>query len=326
MRPIRFGVLAESAQTAEQLLDTARRAEDAGFSTLLIRDHLVERPFAHQLAPLTALAAVAAATTTLRVGTLVLSNDFRHPSVLAKEIATLDLLSGGRVELGLGAGFLARDYDEAGLRFDRPGDRVSRLEESLRLLKALFGPGPVTHDGRHYTVRGLDSFPKPVQRPHPPLHVAAARPRMLAIAAREADIVSLQTVSTANGVLTDDPVGRSPAALARQVERVREAAAERFDQLELSTAVTVVVTDHAVAAAETIARERGWTGITPQEVLRMPSMFIGPTPHLVDLFDERSAAYGISYFVVPDRAVNAVAPVIPGLLTLVARSSPTGSP
>src|SRR5262245_8132972 len=242
VRPFRFGVLAESAQTAEQLLDTARRAEDAGFSILLIRDHLVQDPFPHQLGPLTALAAVASATRTLRVGTLVISNDFRHPAVLAKEVATLDVLSGGRVELGMGAGFLRRDYDEAGLPFDEPRDRVGRLEEALRLLKALFGPDPVTHHGQHYAVERLDGFPKPVQRPHPPLQVAAARPRMLAIAAREADIVSLQTVSTAGGVLTDDPAGRSAGAVADQIARLRDAAGDRFDQLALSTTAAMART------------------------------------------------------------------------------------
>src|SRR5579864_4088960 len=118
MRPFRFGVIAEHAQTRDQLLETARRAEAAGCSTLLLRDHLVEGPFLHQLAPLTALAAVAAATTRLRVGTLVLANDFRHPAVLAKDLATLDVLSGGRLEPGLGAGFLRREYEAAGLRFD----------------------------------------------------------------------------------------------------------------------------------------------------------------------------------------------------------------
>src|SRR5215472_16888186 len=227
MRPFRFGVLAEHAQTPDQLLDTARRAEAAGCSTLLIRDHLVEGPFLHQLAPLTALATVAAATTRLRVGTLVLANDFRHPAMLAKELAMLDVLSGGRVELGLGAGFLRREYEEAGLPFDRPADRVGRLEESLQVLKGLFGAGPLTHEGRHYRVSGLDSHPRPVQRPHPPLHVAAAQPRMLGIAGREADIVNLQGVSTAGGVVSEDPAGRSPAAVAGRVEHIRAAAGER---------------------------------------------------------------------------------------------------
>src|SRR5215472_16819050 len=266
MRPLRFGVIAEHAQTPDRLLETARRAEAAGCSTLLIRDHLVEGPFEHQLAPLTALAAAAAATTHLRVGTLVLSNDFRHPAVLAKELATLDVLSGGRLEVGLGAGFLRRDYDGGGIRFDPPGDRVGRLEESLQILKALFGPDGLTYHGRHYRIDDLNSFPKPVQRPHPPLHVAAAQPRMLAIAGREADIVNLQGVSTTGGVMSEDPAGRSPEAITEKVERIRAAAGERFDDVELSTVVNVQVTDHPTRAAEDMARARGW-GIAPEQVL-----------------------------------------------------------
>src|SRR5262249_40578737 len=143
-RPFRFGVFGENARSPEALLDTARRAEDAGYSTFLIRDHFIEEPFGHQLAPLTALATVAAATKSLRVGSLVLSNDYRHPVVLAKEIATLDVLSNGRVELGLGAGFSKAEYESAGMPFDPPGVRVDRLEESIHVLKGLFADGPLT--------------------------------------------------------------------------------------------------------------------------------------------------------------------------------------
>ena len=310
MRPFRFGVIAESAQNGQQLLDTARRAEDAGFSILLLRDHFVEGPFPHQLAPLVALAAVASATTTLRVGTLVISNDFHHPAVLAKEAATLDQLSGGRFELGLGAGFLRRDFTEAGLRFDQPGERVGRLEESIGVLKALFGPRPVTHHGRHYTVDGLDSFPKPVQRPHPPIHVGAARPRMLTIAARQADIVGLQTVSTANGVMTDDPAGRSARNVAGQVQRLRQAAGHHFDSLELSTTAIVVITNNPETAADDLASQRRWNGASARQVFDMPSVFVGSVQHVVDLCQERRETYGLSYFVVSDRVLDAMAPVV----------------
>ncbi len=315
MRPFRFGVIAENAQNVKQLLDTARRAEDAGFSSLLLRDHFVEGPFPHQLAPLTALAAVAGATTTLRVGTLVISNDFRHPAVLAKEVATLDQVSGGRFELGLGAGFLGRDYVGTGLRFDPPGERVSRLEEAIAVMKALFGPGPVSHHGRHYTIEGRDSFPKPVQRPHPPIQVAAARPRMLSIAARHADIVGLQTVSTAGGVMTDDPAGRSAGTVAEQVALVRQAACDRFGSLELSTTAAVVITNHSNAAAEDLARQRGWSSTTAEKVFDMPSVFIGSVQQVVDLFNERRETHRISYFVVSDRALSAMAPVVSALVT-----------
>ena len=307
-------MIAESAQNVQQLLDTARRAEDAGFSILLLRDHLVEGPFLHQLAPLTALAAVAGATTTLRIGTLVISNDFRHPAVLAKEVATLDQVSGGRFELGLGAGFLRRDYVGTGLRFDQPGERVSRLEESIAVMKALFGTGPVTHHGRHYTIEGLDSFPKPVQRPHPPIQVAAARRRMLSIAARHADIVGLQTVSTTGGVMTDDPAGRSAGTVAEQVALVRQAAGDRFERLELSMTAAFVITDHPNAAAEDLARERGWSGISAEQVFDMPSVFVGSVEHVVDLLDERRETHGLSYFVVSDRALSTLTPVVGSLV------------
>jgi probable F420-dependent oxidoreductase len=299
MHPIRLGVLAEHAQTPERLLETATRAEAAGASTLLLRDHLVDGPFLHQLAPLTALAAVAAATTRIRVGTLVICNDFRHPAVLAKEAATLDVLSGGRLELGLGCGFLRREYDEAGLRFDPPGDRVGRLEESLLVLKGLFGPGPFTCEGRHFRISGLDSFPKPVQRPHPPLHVAAAQPRMLAIAGREADMVNLQGVATTGGVMSEDPAGRSPDATRERIERVRAAAGDRFAQVELSVTIAPILTDRPREAAEELARGRGW-GLSADEVLAMPSVLAGPPDRLVELLHERRAAFGLSYFIASD--------------------------
>jgi probable F420-dependent oxidoreductase len=318
MRPFRFGVIAEHALTPDRLLETARRAEAVGCSTLLIRDHLVEGPFAHQLAPLTALAAVAAATTRLRVGTLVLSNDSRHPAVLAKELATLDVLSGGRLEVGLGAGFLRRDYDGGGIPFDAPGDRVGRLEESLQVLKGLFGPGPLTYHGRHYRLDELDSYPKPAQVPHPPLHVAAARPRMLAIAGREADIVNLQGVSTSGGVMSEDPAGRSPEAVAEKVDRIRSAAGERFADIELSTVLTLAVTDRPRAAAEEIARIRGW-GVTAEEVLAMPAVLVGPPDHLVELLHERRSAFGLTYLVLSDAALAEAEPLMERVATAAAR-------
>jgi len=308
MRSLRFGVVAESARTPDELLRTARLAEGAGCSTLLLRDHFIEGPFDHQLAPLTSLAFVAAGTSRLRVGTLVLSNDYRHPVVLAKELATLDQLSGGRLEPGLGAGFLRQEYEQAGLPFDPPGVRVSRLEESLRVLKGLLAGEPVRHQGVHYQIDDLVSYPPSTQRPHPPILVAAAQPRMLAIAAREADIVSFQPVSTGGGVVADPPAGRSPETLARQVELVREAAGDRLEHLELSTTATIVVTDQPRRVADEEARRRGWDGISADEVLAMPTMFLGPPDHLAGLFAERRERFGITYFVLFDGALPGVAP------------------
>jgi probable F420-dependent oxidoreductase len=309
-RPFRFGVFGEHARSREALLRTARRAEDAGYSTFLIRDHFIEEPFGHQLAPLAALTAVAAATTRLRVGSLVLSNDYRHPVMLAKEIATLDVLSNGRVELGLGAGFSKAEYDGAGIPFDPPGVRVDRLEEAIRVLKGLFGAGPLTFAGEHYRVTNLDGFPKPVQRPRPPLLIGAAGKRMLSIAAREADIIGFQTVSTAHGTMADDPSGRLAPAVAQRVEHVRQVAGGRLREIELSMVATVVFTEPRRQAAEQLVRDRGWKDISAEQVLEMPSIFIGSLDHIVDEMRARRERYGFSYYVVLDHAMDAVAPLV----------------
>src|SRR5262250_2293792 len=163
-RPFRFGLLGESVRSAKELVETAHRAEEAGFATFLLRDHFIKEPFVHQLAPLTALATVAATTQSIRIGSLVLCNDYRHPVLLAKEIATLDLVSGGRFELGLGAGFSQPEYEAAGLPYDPPGVRVGRLAEALQVIKGLFGAAPFTFAGRFYAVKNLELFPLPVQR------------------------------------------------------------------------------------------------------------------------------------------------------------------
>jgi probable F420-dependent oxidoreductase len=309
-RPFRFGVFGESARSRATLLDTARRAEDAGYSTFLLRDHFIEEPFGHQLAPLAALATVAGATSRLRVGSLVLSNDYRHPVMLAKEIATLDVLSSGRVELGLGAGFSKAEYDGAGIPFDPPGVRVDRLEEAIHVLKGLFGKGPFTFTGKHYALTHLDGFPKPLQRPYPPLLIGAAGKRMLSIAAREADIIGFQTVSTANGVMSDDPSGRLAPAVTQRVEQVRQIAGERFGRIELSMVATVVFTGRRRQAAEQFARDRGWEGISSEQVLAMPSIFIGSLDHVIDEMRARRDQYGFSYFVVLDHAMEMVAPLV----------------
>src|SRR6266446_8051651 len=242
LRPFRFGVFAEGVRSREALLDTARRAEAGGFATFLLRDHFIAEPFGHQLAPLTALATVAAVTRTLRIGSLVFANDYRHPVVLAKEFATLDVLSEGRFELGLGAGFSRAEYEQAGIAFDPPHVRAERLEEALHVVKGLFSDAPFTFAGQHYSVSSLNSFPTPLQRPHLPILVGAASSRMLSIAARHADIIGLQTVSTTRGVVAQDSKVRSANAVSEKIEQVRQLAGGRFEEIELSTVASVIVT------------------------------------------------------------------------------------
>jgi probable F420-dependent oxidoreductase len=240
-RPFRFGVIGEAITTRERLLDTAQRAQALGYSTLLLRDHFVPEPFGEQLAPLVALTAAAGATRALRVGSLVLDNDYRHPVVLAKEAATLNLLSEGRFELGIGAGWLRDEYEQAGIPFDPPAVRVGRLEESLQVLKRLLAGPALTFKGEHYTVDGIAGFPVPVQRPHPPILVGAGSRRMLGIAGREADIVGILPRALPEGTISGELSERSPERVARKVDWVQQAAQDRSRQVELSMVLSIAL-------------------------------------------------------------------------------------
>src|SRR6266851_1148225 len=233
-RPFRFGVINERMQTASAWNADARRTEQLGYSTFLIRDHFVPDHFGDQFAPFSALMAAANVTKTMRVGSFVIDNDYRHPVVLAKEATTLDLLSGGRFELGIGAGWLRSEYQQAGMVFEPAGVRVSRLEEAIKVLKGLFAGQPLTFAGDHYTITNLNGFPKPAQRPHPPILVGAGSKRMLALAAREADIVGILPKALPDGTISEEITERLPATMAQKVEWVRQAAGERFHELELN--------------------------------------------------------------------------------------------
>jgi probable F420-dependent oxidoreductase len=309
-RRFRFGVVGESIRSGEQLMATARRAEELGYSTLVLRDHFIGEPFGDQLAPMVTLMAAASVTRTLRVGTLVLDNDYRHPAVLAKEAATLDLLSGGRLELGIGAGWLRDEYDLAGLRFDPAGVRVSRLEESLRVLKGLFTGSPLTFQGEHYAIGGLRSFPAPAQRPHPPIMVGAGSRRMLGIAGREADVVGILPKALPDGTISEDLFERSPAAIERKIGWVREAAGERFAEVELSMMVSLMVTPDPRGEAERVAAKRGWGVDAAPRVLEMASLFLGPVDRIAEEMQARRERYGFSYYVVSDRHMERAAPVV----------------
>jgi probable F420-dependent oxidoreductase len=312
-RRFRFGVIIEQAHTPEAWLALARRAESLGYATFLIRDHFAPDFFGDQLAPFSALATAAAVTTRLRVGTMVIDNDYRHPVVLAKEAATLDALSGGRLELGLGAGWLRREYEQAGLPFDAPGVRVSRLEESIQILKGLFGPAPVDFAGAHYRIEGLRGFPAPAQRPHPPLLIGAGSPRMLRLAGREADIVGVLTSSTRTGTLVADPAERLAAAVEEKLERVREGAGSRFPEIELSLIADLTVTDRRAEAVERLIEARQWQDVKPADVLAMPATLMGSHEEVAATIAERRERFGFSYYVVPDRALEAFAPVVAAL-------------
>src|SRR2546429_7853530 len=228
LRPFRFGVICEHMQSAEEWVTKARQAEDDGYATFLIRDHFIREPFGDQLAPLIALMAAANATRTLRIGSLVLDNVYRHPVLLAREAATLDLLSEGRFELGLGAGVGPAEFQQMGIPFAQAGTRVGHLEETLQLLKHLFTEETVNFSGKYYTITEMKGNIRPVQQPHLPLLVAGAGERMLKLAAREANIIAIGSKITAQGVDPTDPT------MEQKIAWIKEAAGERFADLELS--------------------------------------------------------------------------------------------
>jgi len=303
MRSFRFGVQASRVTTAEEWVRTARDAEAMGYHVLTMADHLTD-----QLAPVPALAAAAMATTRLRLGSLVFCNDFKHPAVLAKEVATLDLLSGGRVEVGLGAGWLKSEYQEAGVPYDTPGVRVDRLQEAVAVLKGLWGEAPVHFAGTHYTVRGLRGQPRPVQLPRPPLYIGGGGRRVLSLAGREADIVGIHYSLAEGDFTTVTMKSAEEDPTATKIGWVREAAGDRFAHLELACLVfEVVVTGHAREAAERVGAH---IGLTVEEVFRAPSFLIGTVDEIVRLVEERRERYGLSYLTVTAGSMADFAPIL----------------
>ncbi len=292
LHPFRFGLMKFSGGSSRQnWADQARAIEAAGYSSLLLSDHLII-----PLAPIACMVAAADATTTLRIGSAVFGNDFRHPVFLAQEAAMIDLLSDGRLELGLGTGFYARDYEMSGIALDSPAVRVSRLEEAVHIIKGFFGEKPFDFTGQHYNVHGLQGLPKSVQKPHPPIAIGGGSRRILSFAAREADIVSVNIRTTAEGGF--DMASLSADATAQKVAWVREAASERFDSLELNVLVTKVsITENPRQVARDNLQESGLPTDTESvdRWLESPSVLVGTIDQIVETLRIRRERYGFSY-------------------------------
>ena len=302
-RPFRFGFSLDGLDGPAEIAARARRAEDMGYSSVVMTDHFDDRH-----GPLVAMTAVALATASLRVGTTVLANDYRHPAVLAKELASLDIVSGGRLEIGIGAGWMASDYKQAGLGFDRPGVRIERLDEAVTVLEGCFGEGPFDFEGDHYRISGLHSQPKPVQRPRPPLLMAGGGPRMLALAARRADIVGVNP-SLHSGAI-DEHAGPTATAEAtdNKLAVVRDVAGSRFGSIELQTRVHLaVITDDAHALASAAAPA---FGITAEEALASPHALVGTVDECVTAIEGWRERWGISYISFTGDSAEAMAPVV----------------
>lgn len=315
-RSFRFAVQSFSAPDARTWRERARRVEALGYSALHLADHFIgpgpalaagNHPV-QTLAAVPAMAVAAEATRTLRVGCRVFCIDYRHPVVFAKEAATLDLLSEGRLELGLGAGWLRSEYEATGLGFDSAATRIERLGEVIGLLRAHFAGAPLAIHGKHVHAQGFAGVPAPVQQPHPPLMIGGGSRRVLSLAAREADIVSFNFDNRSGAIGPAGVASASAEGTAAKLAWVREAAGARFGSLELEIgAYFTFVTDSAAQLAGGIGRA---LGLSADEMLRHPHALIGSVEAISDALLERRERYGISYVTVPDTALETFAPVV----------------
>jgi probable F420-dependent oxidoreductase len=304
MHPFRFAVQQGSAQSGEAWAATARRAESLGYDLLVMPDHL-----GRQLSPFAALAAAAAATTGLRVGAFVFANDYRHPLMLAREAATLGLLSGGRFEMGLGAGWMAGDYRRLGMTYDAAPRRIDRLEEAIPLIKRLLAGETVTHRGEHYQLDRASTGVGVAQKPRPPLAIGAGGPRMLKLAAREADRVGLVPGFDAHGRIHVRQA--TETATAEKIAIVKEAAGERFERLEinlwLGDAGLVGSGNSVLGSVMAAAR---WA---PVAIYGSPYVIYGTLNSARERLLRRRDRLGISYYTVPSHAMESMAPLVEAL-------------
>ena len=315
-RPFHFAVQSMSARSADQFRSRARRVEDQGYRALHLADHILGpgeaiAPTMHpiqELAAVPAMAMAAEATQTLRIGCRVFCVDYRLPAVLAKEAATLDLLSDGRLELGMGAGWLKNEYDAIGIPFDPPLRRIERLKEVVALIKAHSRPEALELQGEHVRIHGYEGVPRPVQTPHPPIMIGGGSRRVLELAARQAQIVSFN-FNNRSGVLGRESVqGSTPEATARKVSWVREAAGDRFESLELEIgAYFVAIGKGWEAACEGMGRV---FGLEKQALCAHPHALFGSVDAVCEELIRRREATGIHYITVGDDVMDAFAPVV----------------
>jgi probable F420-dependent oxidoreductase len=306
-RPFRFLAALQDVVDGAAVAESARRAEAMGYDAMLVPDHLIE-----QLSPIPTLATIAAATERLRIGAFVHNNDLRHPAVLAQDLASLDVLSGGRLDVAVGAGWNRPEYEAIGLPFDPVGVRVARLTEAIAVLKGCFAEGPFSFAGEYYTITDYEAGPAPVQRPHPPILIGGGGRRTLTLAAREADIVGFAPRTV--GSHRADPLSITAAATEEKLGWVREAAGERFDALEFNIYPSlwpVTVTDEPIAEAGRVIdqiRARNGVELTVDEVLESPHIFVNSIDGFVEKFRVLRERFGITSIMLGD--VDQLAPVV----------------
>ena len=308
LAPFRFSLQAAQATSRREWVDLVKRVDDAGFDMLVTADHL-----GGSLAPIVPLATAAEVSSRLRLGIMVLNNDFHHPSLLARELATLDLLSDGRLELGLGAGHARPEYERAGIGFDPAPTRVDRLEEAVVVLRRLLDGASVTFSGSHYQLVDERCDPRPSQD-HVPLLIGGAGPRVHGIAARHADAVGFTGLGrTLPDGQHHDPAGFRPERVEQDVARVRRMAGARLDALEFQVLVqAVVVTDTAVSTAQDIARTR-LPALSAEDVLTTPYLLVGSKNAIIERILEHRARWGFSHYTVRPDALGQIEPIIAAL-------------
>ena len=306
VKPFRFGVQLTAPGDSQFWIDQARKIESLGYDTATMPDH-----FDGQLAPVPALQSVLGNTTTLRAGALVFDNDYKHPVVLAKELATMDVLSGGRVEIGLGAGWMISDYEQMGMPYDRAGVRVDRFVEGLAVIKGAMGPGPFSFEGEHYTITHYDGLPKPVQGPCPPVLIGGGGKRVLSIAAREADIVGVNASLPAGVIGPEALATMTEKATLDKVKIVADAAGDRIGDIEMNIRTFFVsVTDDRAGELSGVAQ---MIGIDEPLVDTSPFALIGSTQKIVEDLLARREQYGFSYITIGSSEFEDFAPVVANL-------------
>ena len=319
-RPFRFGLQSYAAESPSDWREQAKRAEDLGFSTFSVADHVIgpgpalaatNHPV-QDVAAVPAMAVAIEATTTINVGARVFCTDYRQPVMFAKELATLDFFSEGRLELGIGCGWLHGEYDAMGVEWDRAGVRLDRMEETLTLIRQHLGDGDVDVAGEHVQATGFTGLPKPPNG-MPPIMIGGGAKRVLGIAGREADIVSLN-FDNSSGKIGPDGVGSSTAALtAQKIDFIRAGAAGRgddktFDDLEIEIgAYFTVVTDQREA---TLGQMAPMFQLEPEQFAEHPHALVGSVDEICDQIVERRDTYGISYITFGASAVASVAPIV----------------
>jgi probable F420-dependent oxidoreductase len=298
--------MAAKAGSRSEWIETAKKAESLGYSALLMPDH-----FGDQLSPIAALSTAAAVTEELRVGTLVFANDFRHPAVLAKETATLDLLSEGRLEVGVGAGWMTDDYTSTGIPHDRPGVRIDRMIESIQVLRGLWGEGAFSFDGEHYTITEMNGLPQPVQAGGPPIIVGGGGKRVLSTAARLANIVGVNPNVGEGKIGPEAIASMSAEATEEKMGWVRDAAGDRFDDIEISILkfVTIITDDRDIVAGKVAAG----MGMDAPTLLASPHTLVGTAEQVAEELIEQRERWQGSYVTVQSDALESFAPVVAAL-------------